>query len=43
MQSSQFKPFSVVSRYLAAQFLGIFFPVLCGLVLLYIVIDVPTA
>jgi len=40
MQSSQFKPFSVVSRYLAAQFLGIFFPVLCGLVLLYIVIDV---
>jgi len=40
MQSSQFKPFSVVSRYLAGQFLGILLPVLCALVLLYIVIDV---
>ncbi len=40
MQSSQFKPFTVVSRYLAAQFLAIFLPVLCALVMLYIIIDV---
>jgi lipopolysaccharide export system permease protein len=40
MQSSQFTPLSVVSRYLSGQFLGIFAPVLSALVLVYVIIDI---
>lgn len=39
MPTSQYSPLRVLSRYLIGQFLAIFFPVLAGFVLLYVIID----
>jgi len=39
MASPPLAPFSVVNRYVARQFLGLFVPILAGFVMLYIVID----
>jgi len=40
MAASTSAPLSVVHRYLAGQFLGMFLPILAGFILLYVIIDV---